>query len=169
MSGSRLTGLRHGQAVVAIGEAPSQQLVVQVIENYNGVYPSRGLAGDVDLGEAHAVECNEYVRGWCAGNIREERLGKGPEPFAMRLAQTESSVTGVAYIRCGNATVSGEVNADGSLRLRGAFGLKPPPTCHIQEWSTFLEAGGWSLSGRFRVETTFGNATFELRSVPRTR
>ena len=167
INGNVLTGLRHGEAVIGARNSPSS-LRIRVIENFSGLYPGgRNAIGDPLLGIAYAVECVEFVRSYCAFNVLEERLGKGPERFGMLLTQNRDVVTGVASINCGGGTVSGTVDAAGRLALKGSFGLKGPPTCHIEEWSTWL-VDGRAMHGRFKYRSSGGLVTYEFRGISRT-
>ncbi len=170
IDGNTLTGLRNGQALISAGASSSSQLSIRVIEDFGGWYPGRRFDGSAEVGSAYAVDCTAPNPRWCESNVLEERLGRGPEPFAMHLVQIRDAVTGFVYIRCGTANVTGSVDALGRLSLRGSFDLKGP-TCRIEDWSTQLLNNGGALHGRFSFSSpTPGTlVTFEFRGVPRLR
>lgn len=173
LDGDVLTGLQHGNAsLIALSGDSSAPLTVSVIANYNGWYPGRRADGETEVGVAYAIDCVASSPSYCAFNVMEEKLGKGPEPFAMRLSQIGNQVAGDVYIRCGNASVIGSVDNRGHLALSGAFGLKPPPTCPIEDWDTWLTDNGRALQGIFKYSSGLGSfraiVTFQLRSLKRT-
>jgi hypothetical protein len=117
IDGNVLTGLRHGQALVAALGNPSSRLSISVVENFGGWYPGRKTDGEAEIGLAYAIECIAPSPRWCESNVLEERLGRGPEPFAMHLVQTRDAASGFVYIRCGTANVTGSIDVAGTLSL----------------------------------------------------